>query len=274
MERLQEALAKAREQRQQGGGRAGRPRGTSASEQTHAPSVEEAWKALAPAKLNRSTLKRRRVVAANGGRDAAPYDLLRTKIIHQAHINNWRRVAIVSPEGGSGKTTTLANLCFSFDRQRDMRLLVIDFDLRRPMLNKVLGQTCGHTMADVIERRVSFADHGLRLGERIGLGLNCDPAHNPSELLLSRQARDALDQIEKDYEPGLLLFDVPPLNASDDNIAFLQNVDCAVIVAAAEATPISRIDHAERQVAELTNVMGIVLNKCRYVSASDGFDYY
>jgi len=275
MERLQEALAKAREQRQQGGeANVGRPRGTSAPARSPSPSVDEAWAALTPVKMNRSILKRHRIVAANGGRDAAPYDLLRTKIIHQAHINNWRRVAIVSPESGSGKTTTLANLCFSFERQRDMRLLVIDFDLRRPMLDKVLGQKCQNTMADVIEGRVGFAEHGLRLGERIGIGLNCDPAYNPSEMLLSRQARDALDRIEKVYEPGLSLFDVPPLNASDDNIAFLQNVDCAVIIAAAEATPISRLDQAERQVAELTNVMGVVLNKCRYVSASDGYDYY
>ena len=47
-----------------------------------------------------------------------------------------------------------------------------------------------------------------------------------------------------------------------------------MIIAAAEATPMSRLDQAERQVAELTNVMGIVLNKCRYVSDAEGYDYY
>ena len=70
-----------------------------------------------------------------------------------------------------------------------------------------------------------------------------------------------------------MFFDISPLNVSDDNIAFLQNVDCALIIAAAEGTPTSQIDQAERQVAELTNVMGIVLNKCRYASEADGYDY-
>ena len=277
MERIQEALAKARAERQKSG--AEHQQG-SATRTEHAPapapdlSVEEAWSALAPFKLNRAHLRKYRVVAAEGGRDAAPYDLLRTKIIHQAQANGWKRVAIVSPDVGAGKTTTLANLAFSFERQRDMRVLCIDLDLRRPMLHKVLGQMPDHSMADVLEDRVRFAEHGLRLGQRVGFGLNRGPAPNPSELLLSREARAALDTIETGYAPDLVFFDISPLNVSDDNIAFLQNVDCAVIIAAAETTAMNRIDQAERQVAELTNVMGIVLNKCRYISDAEGYDYY
>ena len=270
MERIQEALAKARAQRQKG--TATRTERTSPPEISQ--SVEGAWKALAPFKLNRALLGRHRVVAVERGQDAAPYDLLRTKVIHQARINNWRRVAIVSPDMGAGKSTTLANLAFSFERQRDMRVLCIDLDMRRPSLHKILGQTTDHSMPDVLEGHVRFADHGVRLGERVGFGLNNSPASNPSEILLSKTARDILDGIELDYAPDLTFFDISPLNASDDNIAFLQNVDCAVIIAAAESTPMKRIDEAERQVAELTNVMGIVLNKCRYISETEGYDYY
>lgn len=270
MERIQQALAKARAQRQTGSAtRTERPSMPEVSQ-----SVEEAWAALAPFKVNRALLKHRLVVAAERGRDAAPYDLLRTKIIHQAQSNNWRRVAIVSPDIGAGKSTTLANLSFSFERQRDMRVLCIDLDLRRPALHKVLSQTTDHSMADVLEGHVRFADHGVRLGERVGFGFNNSPASNPSEILLSRGAREVLDGIERDYAPDLTFFDISPLNASDDNIAFLQNVDCAVIVVAAESTPMKRIDEAERQVAELTNVMGIVLNKCRYISDAEEYDYY
>jgi len=234
--------------------------------------VYEYWTLCETARTERGP--RQRVVASEVGRDAAPYDLLRTKIIHQAQTHGWHRVAIVSPDMGAGKSTTLANLAFSFERQRDMRVMCLDLDMRRPALHKVLAQEPGHSMAEILEGHVRFADHGLRLGERVGLGLNNGPAPNPSELLLSRAAREALDGIERDYAPDLTLFDISPLNASDDNIAFLQNVDCAVIIAAAESTPMTRIDQAERQVAELTNVMGIVLNKCRYVSEAEGYDYY
>ncbi|MFX0547403.1 CpsD/CapB family tyrosine-protein kinase [Roseovarius sp. S1116L3] len=270
MERIQEALAKARAQRQEGS----QSRTQHAPQPAVRPSVDAAWDALAPFKLNRALLQKNRVTAAERGRDAAPYDLLRTKIIHQAQTNGWRRVAIVSPDAGAGKTTTVANLAFSFGRQHDMRVLCIDLDLRRPTLHKVLGQTSDHSMADVLEQRVRFSEHGICLGDRVGFGLNNGPASNPSELLLSRGARDVLAEIETDYAPELVFFDLSPLNSSDDNIAFLQNVDCAIIIAAAENTPLKRLDQAERQVAELTNVMGMVLNKCRYTSDAEGYDYY
>jgi protein-tyrosine kinase len=271
MERIQAALAKARAQHQSGS--TTRTQHPARAIQTSS-STADAWSALTPCKLNRAQLKSHRIAAAERGQDAAPYDLLRTKIIHQAQTNGWRRVAIVSPDIGAGKTTTLANLAFSFERQQDLRVLCMDLDLRRPSLGRVLGQSTNHSMSDVLERRVRFSEHGLRLGERVGFGLNNGPASNPSEILLSHMARDTLQEIEQEYVPDLVFFDLSPLSASDDNIAFLQNVDCAVIVAAAESTSMKRIDKAEQQVAELTNVMGIVLNKCRYADGPDGHDYY
>lgn len=275
MERIQEALAKARAQRKQGATTTQQtPSAETPLPQPAGGSVAEAWSALAPFKFNRIALRKRRVVAAEAGPDTAPYDLLRTKIIHQSQLNNWRRIAIVSPDVGAGKSTTLANLAFSFERQRDMRVMCIDLDLRRPSLHTVLAQKPEHSMAEVLDGHISFAQHGIRLGARVGLGLNNGPATNPSELLLSQAARDALDRMDQQYAADLTLFDISPLSGSDDNVAFLQNVDCAVIVVAAEATPMSRIDQAERQVAELTNVMGIVLNKCRYMGDSDEGHYY
>jgi Mrp family chromosome partitioning ATPase len=281
MERIQEALAKARAEREKGAAlraqQDARPAEAPPEPQPSHNAAEATgavWAALAPFRLNRAVLQKRRVVAIDRGKDATPYDLLRTKIIHQAQTNDWRRIAIVSPDAGAGKTTTLANLAFSFERQQDMRVLCLDLDLRRPALHKVLGQTSDHSMSDVLERRVRFSEHGLRLGEQVGFGLNNGPAPNPSELLLSRKARDVLAEIETEYAPDLVFFDISPLNAADDNIAFLQNVDCAIIIAAAESTPTKRLDQAERQVAELTNVMGMVLNKCRYASEAEGYDYY
>jgi protein-tyrosine kinase len=270
MERIQEALAKARAQRQQGS----TTRTEHAAPQAPRRPVDEIWSALDLFKLNRAALKRHRIVAVDIGRDTAPYDILRTKIIHQAHTNGWRRVAFVSPDKGAGKSTTLANLAFSFGRHRDMRVMCFDFDFRRPALHRLLGQTPDHSMADVLNGHVKFAEHGLRMGDRVGFGLSNGPAVSPSDLLLSQKSRTVIDEIEQSYGPDLMLFDMSPLNVSDDNIAFLKNVDCAVILAAAESTPMGRIDHAERQVAELTNVMGIVLNKCRYTSEAEDHEYY
>jgi len=45
-------------------------------------------------------------------------------------------------------------------------------------------------------------------------------------------------------------------------------------VAAAGTTTISEIDTCERELAAHTAVMGVVLNKCRYMGRDYGSDYY
>lgn len=270
MERLHAAIEKARRQRQSAPSeplsavRAGIP----VSE-----ALSRAWEALQPLDVSSAQTHKSRLVAYDGGNDAGPYDLLRTRILQQVQKNNWRRVAVVSPHSECGKTTTVANLAFSFGRQKDVRTLILDFDLRRVGLARVLGQQCRHTMADILERRVSFAEHALRHGNNVAVGLNAGPVRNPSEVLQSQQTRDVLDEIEANYQPDVVLIDMPPLMSSDDNFGFLKNVDCALILAEADRTTTAQIDLAERQVSELTNVMGVVLNKCRYATEGYGYDY-
>ena len=238
--------------------------------------VEEAWAALAPLETREGTFDRSRVVTHAGGRDAAPYDMLRTRMLQQARKNGWRRIALVSPHSGCGKTTTAANLIFAFGRQHDLSTLVLDFDLRRAGLSKLLGQSLHHGMEDVIEGRVPFAELGLRLGHNVAVGLNRGPSPNPSELLQGRRTPLALEALEREYAPDVVLFDMPAMHASDDNYGFLKNVDCALMLAAAEHTSMDVIDVAEREIAELTDVMGIVLNKCRYTEGAYGYEpgYY
>ena len=294
MERLQAAIEKARAQREatgRGDLRAGgepaparAPEAERAAPATTQPpvppaapaSVEEAWRALAPLETREGTFDRSRVVTHAGGRDAAPYDMLRTRMLQQARKNGWRRIALVSPHSACGKTTTAANLIFAFGRQHDLSTLVLDFDLRRAGLSRLLGQSLHHGMEDVIEGRVPFSEHGLRLGANVAVGLNRGPSRNPSELLQSRRAPEALDALERDYAPDVVLFDMPAMLASDDNYGFLRNVDCALMLAAAEQTSMDVIDVAEREIAELTDVMGIVLNKCRYTEGIYGYEagYY
>lgn len=267
MERLQAAIEKARTRRQDA------PKRASVT-QPDSPQagVETAWNSLASFAVHGSKLRKNRLVAFESGADAGPYDMLRTRMLQQAQKNNWRRIAIVSPHSGCGKTTTAANLVFSFSRQKDMRCIILDLDLRRVGLGKVLDQKTKYGMADVLERRVSFADHALRYGTNVAVGLNNAPASNPSELLQSAQTRDVLAEIEAAYQPKLMIFDMPPLMSSDDNYGFLKNVDCALIMAEADNTTIEQVDQAERQVAELTNVMGVVLNKCRYNDGVYGYE--
>jgi len=70
-----------------------------------------------------------------------------------------------------------------------------------------------------------------------------------------------------------MIFDTPPLLVSDDTLGFLDQVDCVLLVAEAEATTIDEIDNCEQELAARSNVLGVVLNKCRYMGKGYGYDY-
>lgn len=71
--------------------------------------------------------------------------------------------------------------------------------------------------------------------------------------------------------PDVVIFDLPPMLANDDVAAFLPNVDCAILVVAAEQTTRAEVDLCERELSQKTNLLGVVLNKCRYAPEKYGY---
>ena len=269
MERLEAALAKAREQRKGiepvravAGATAAAARPTGAD-----------WTDLPELVIPADRALRNRISALLGGKDAVPYDMLRSRTIRQLKEKSWSRLAVTSPDAGCGKTTISLNLALSLSRQKDLRVMLFDMDLRRPNLNKTVGHTPERSFWEVLDGKVAFEDIAVRMDTNLVLGTNATPCDHPAELLQSQTTKDVLDTIEARWKPDVMIFDMSPMLASDDNVGFLGNVDCAILVAAAESTRMSNIDICEKELAQLTNVLGVVLNKCRYADDSVGYTY-
>lgn len=235
--------------------------------------TDAAWVSLKEVSLDARLMERNRLVSFGGGAPATMFDVMRTRVIQQMRANNWRRLAITSPGSGSGKTTTCLNLAFSFGRQADMRTIVIEADLRRPSMAQMLGLSEQHLFADVLERKAKAARHLVRHGTNLAFGTNHRPSQNPAELLHSGRVADVLAEIEAQYQPDLMVFDMPPLQGSDDTIGFMGRVDCVLLVAAAGTTTVAQVDLYEQELGAQTNVLGVVLNKCRYLEKAQGYDY-
>lgn len=287
MERLQIAIEKARANRQRASAGLpepdpgkdatdGRADATDPASEQDACPPDVVWNALQEFTPNPKLLRRNLVVTTEPGNPAMPFDQLRTRIMQIARRNGWRRIAVVSTHAAAGKTTLCANLAFSFARQTDLRTIVLDFDLRRPGLAKILGQKPAHSMHEVISGAVPFADHAMRYHHNVAFGFNRGNARNASEILQSNDTSLLLDKLQQTYQPDFMLFDMPPVLITDDAIGFVDHVDAVLIVAEAGRTPIRQIDLVETQIAELTNVLGVVLNRCSFMDKDDGYygDYY
>ncbi len=268
MERLQAALEKARAER---GGQTPRP--SAGPRPGLTAQASSAWEALRPLEIEPARLYRHRIIAAAGGKDATLFDLLRTRILQQFKANSWRRLAITSPGSGCGKTTVTLNLAMSLARQTELKTMVFEMDMRRPTLARVLGHRGSESLWQVFDGSVAFADQAVRFGDNVALALNHQTARNPSELLGSTQTADCLAEIERAFRPDIVLFDMPPMLMTDDNIAFADNMDAVMLIAAAGTTTVKQIDVCERDLAAHTNFLGVVLNKCRFTDGTYGYDY-
>lgn len=288
MERIQSAIAKARAERRTalGGQPVVAPGAAVVSAATVTPPAAEVtvpvdaavitarWAAITPTLPDPAHLERHRIVTAAAGRAAVPFDVLRTRTLQQMRANNWHRVAITSPTEGCGKSTIALNLALALARQTDLRTILCEADLRRPSLARLLGITAPLQFARVLEGRAPFADHARRIGTNLAIAVNCGPVRHSAEILHGPAVGPTLDVLEAEYNPQVMIFDMPPILVSDDAMAFLGQVDCVLLVAGAEITTIKQIDACEREIAQVANVMGVVLNKCRYTGSDYGYDYY
>lgn len=262
MSTIQDAIAKAR------AGRADTP--TAVAPRAHRGS----WDALSAFKPSKRRMRSNRIVAVDGGRPAMDFDVIRTRVMQMMAANGWRRLAVTSPTAGCGKSTMVMNLAFSLSRHRDHRTLVAEMDMRKPSLSRAMQIPGEPQFSRVLEGRAAFEDHAVRVGDNLIFATNTNAVNGSAELLQSAGTASVLDDLDTAYAPDLMLFDMPPMLTGDDTMAFLARVDCVLLLAAAEQTTIKQIDACERDIASQTNVMGVILNKCRYMDRDNAYDYY
>ncbi len=259
MDRIHSAIAKARASRETVD--SNRPTGQASLLQRSTDKVD--WSTLPDFQISPETFDTNHIVAHRADPAAAPFDVMRSTLMHTMQTQNWTRVAVTSPDAGCGKTTVTLNLAFSLARMTDLRVMVLELDFRRPGMLRALGIDQTRRFSEVLAETQEPQSQLIRCGKNLVFGVNSVPMHSPAELLSSVRAAAVVDRIEAAFRPDIILFDMSPLSAGDDTFAFLDQVDCALLVVAAEKTSTSLIDQCGKEIAKRTQVLGVVLNKCR-----------
>lgn len=275
MERIQAAIEKARTERQD---QKARPAAQARPDDGPPGKIDfvEAWQAIPAVDIDERQMEARRIYTRPLGNMGSMFDVLRTRVMQQMAQNKWTRLAVTSPTTGCGKTTVTVNLAFGLARQPESRILLAEMDFRRPSMAGVLG--LGGTdmkFNEVLSGKADFAQHARLLGHNLAVSCNgTDRLLEPGELLHSSVVPRVLNDLSQTYAPDIMLLDLPPLTASDDVLALARHVDAVLIVAAAGETTISQLDNCEKELAQQTNILGVVLNKCRYMEDRPGYQYY
>jgi len=231
------------------------------------------WSRLVEAQPDEQHLIENRIVTFSKDDPAhVPFDILRTKIMRLLEQNGWSSIAVTSPTMSCGKTMIATNLAFSFARQRATRAILADVDLKRPQLRKVLGVDSDLSMGDYLMGGIDPEDFFLRIGDNLAVGPTQQSFRHSAELLQHPDASDALRRMKDTLQPDVVIYDLPPMLASDDAMSFMSYVDCALLIAAAGTTTARNLDDCERQLSELVPIAGVILNK--YDLKSESYSYY
>lgn len=124
-------------------------------------------------------------------------------------------LAISGPRPGVGKTFVSSNLA-GVIAQAGQRVLVIDADMRKGTLHKLLGISHQHGLSDVLGGKlaVEAAIHPLPALDNMHYMVRGDVPPNPAELLMHPRFQQLLESLSQQYD--LVIVDTPPILAVTD----------------------------------------------------------
>lgn len=266
MEKIQRALEKARRERERslspvlaaGGIRTPAP----------GPSVTK----MHPVSLE--VLKAQRVVAGlNEIECADAFRMLRTQVIQRLTASKASTLAITSPGAGEGKTLLAANLAIGLSRFANQNVLLVDLDLRRPAVHSTFGLPCTAGVTDHLLHDAPLSDCLINPGMGRLVLLPCGAGSDmSSEILSSPQMANLAAELKSRYSDRIVLYDLPPLLATDDALVFLMHVDACLLVVEQGATSKEEIERCLELLQDY-NLIGTVLNKVRSARGGYGYGY-
>lgn len=222
-------------------------------------------------RLNLTHLESKRVIAhdVTDSRSRA-FDILRTEVLQELDRKSSKFLAITSATPDCGKTLTAVNLALSISRQPERSVFLIDLDLQKPNVAATLGLRPERGLLALLAGECSLAEAVVEvsIGKSKMLVLPTEAAtQSSSEKLNSRPMVHLMNQIRQEYFSSIVIFDLPPILASDDVISILPSIDSALFVAAIGTTKQSEIKECKKHL-DLTDVIRVVVNKSEEVTSS------
>jgi succinoglycan biosynthesis transport protein ExoP len=189
-----------------------------------------------------------------------------------------RCVMITSATGGEGKTTLSAHLAARCANSGTSTLL-IDADMRRASLGRLLDVPVGAGLGDVLAGDIDL-DEALITVQAGGFHFLSagTPGRDPSRVLKSARLSDLIARLRQTYD--LIIIDTPPVLPVADALILGRWADGAVMAARFDASRLPLVERANRQLALAgIPVLGVVVNGVRGQDATYGnyaysYNYY
>jgi len=184
-------------------------------------------------------------------------------------------ILITSSIPGEGKTFTSINLALSIAAELDKKVLLIDADVSKPSVSKILGIKKTPGLIEYLEGGIDdLSDIILRTEVS---GLRIIPAGKrhkfSTELLSSNKMASLAQELSDRYPDRVVIFDSPPLLATTQAEVLASLVGQVVLVVAAESTSQNIVMESVKKLTACADVVLTLLNKTQRALDSSYYGY-
>jgi len=202
---------------------------------------------------------------------AEAYRVLRTNILFARKSETMNTITVVSGGAAEGKSTTILNLATVF-AQNDNRVLLVDSDLRRPSLHRILGVSNAEGLTSYLLKQKTLEEVILVSPIK---GMDFLPsgklASTSMGIINSTRMKEFYEEVRQRYD--YVFFDSPPIMGVSDASVLASLVDMVVLVVQHRKYPQTMTLRAKQTVEKVGgNLLGIVLNNISI--NQDSYYYY
>ena len=185
---------------------------------------------------------------------------VRTSVLMSALDEPHKIVIVTSSVPEEGKTTVSFNLAGALGQVK--KVLLIDADLRRPKIGKLLGREAKQPgLADLVSGQATL-QQCVFFDERPGIHIltagTVPP--NPLELLSSQRFAKVMEALKQSFD--VIIVDSAPLQLVSDALVLSQFASSVIYVIKADATPYQVAQNGIKKLRRVgASILGVVLNQ-------------
>jgi protein-tyrosine kinase len=200
------------------------------------------------------------------------YRSLKARLYRMRETRQLRSLLITSVAAGDGKTLTSVNLALTIAQEIGHQVLLVDADLRKPSVGKLLGLKNFRGLADLLQGETPPAEIILKSKQaNLFVVAGGTIPENPAELLNTKKMRDFVSDMVEQFD--WVIFDSPPLGGLADSELISTLVDGVLLVVRSAKTPTSLIQKNMENLKK-KNLLGVVFNSVKKLNKSHYYYYY
>ncbi|HEX4169173.1 MAG TPA: polysaccharide biosynthesis tyrosine autokinase [Bryobacteraceae bacterium] len=203
---------------------------------------------------------------------AEEFRSLRTRLNHLQSSQPLHTLVVSSASPGEGKSFTACNLAMSQAQLAGKRILLADFDFRRPSIDRIFGLKGKPGLTDYLLGKVGAGQIIHRLeGTNLFIIPAGESVANPLELLNLTECNTLLQALRDHFD--WVIIDSPPLLFAADGNLLATMADGTILVVRIGTTTYDSVTRAIQSLCE-NNVLGVVVNGAHHSELYSRYSYY